>query len=630
MKHLALFYFSFFFATPVFSQTLNLIPYPAEVQRLAGGFKMTGATTIGYNRPEARQVAETLAARLAQPSGFRFIPRNQRTANIQLNLLASPNAALNDEGYTLEVTFKSVKISANRPVGLFYGVQTFLQLFPKEIESQTVVKKSWAVPAVKIADYPRFAWRGLMLDVSRHFFSKEDVKRYIDRMAQYKFNVFHWHLTDDQGWRIEIKSLPKLTEVGACRVKRYGKFGDYEAPKPGEPATDCGFYTQDDIREIVAYAAERHITIVPEIDVPGHSAAAIAAYPELSCSKDPNTPVSPGHKFAEWYGDGNFKMLIDNSLNPSDEKVYEFMDKVFTEVAALFPGQYIHVGGDECYRGYWENDANCKALMEKEGMKNSVQLHGYFMRRMEQIVKSKGKKMIGWDEILEGGVAPEATVMSWRGIKGGIEAAHLGHQVVMTPSAHTYLDLPQGEVLAEPDGLTWDRTPLTNCYHFEPVPDSIEPKFILGGQGNLWSEKVPTIRHAEYMTWPRAWALAETYWSQKDVRNWEKFLPRMEHHFERSDMAGVNYARSTYDAIVETKLTAGEKLMASIRTEYPGLDIYYTIDETLPDSFTPKYSQPIEIPPGPVTLKAVTYRGGKQVGKVIAIPRSELLKRVKS
>jgi hexosaminidase len=284
-----------------------------------------------------------------------------------------------------------------------------------------------------------------MLDVSRNFFPKEDVEKFIDQIARFKFNTFHWHLTDDNGWRIEIKSMPKLTEVGAWRVACSGYFGERDDPKPGESATVGGFYTQEDIREIVKYAQERFITIVPEVDVPGHSMAAIASYPELCCTKNPDIKVNPGTEFSELYGNGKFKMLIDNTLNPSDEKVYEFLDKVFTEMAQLFPGQYIHVSGDECYKGYWEADAGCQALMKKLGISKVEQLLGYFVNRVEIILHSKGKKLIGWDEILEGGISPDATVMGWRGINGGVEAAKLGHYVVMTPTAFAYLDYQQGE-----------------------------------------------------------------------------------------------------------------------------------------------------------------------------------------
>ena len=268
---------------------------------------------------------------------------------------------------------------------MFYGTQTLTQLLPQAVESQTATSANWTLPAVRITDYPRFGWRGIMLDVSRHFFPKEDVKRYIDQLARLKYNTFHWHLTDDNGWRIEIKSLPKLTEVGAWRVARSGHFGDRADPKPGEPVPYGGFYTQDDIKEIVAYARARNVTIVPEIDVPGHSMAALAAYPELSCTKAA-VSVNPGTPFSEWYGNGTFKMKVENTLNPSDEKVYAFLDKVFTEVAALFPNPYIHVGGDECYKGYWAQDTACQALMKKLNIRHVEDLQGYFMSRVEKIL----------------------------------------------------------------------------------------------------------------------------------------------------------------------------------------------------------------------------------------------------
>lgn len=621
------FFFLLLFSLATLSaQDIAIIPQPVSLKKGKGTFRLTPQTTIGYGHKNAKPIANFLAARLSAPTGYRL--KVQQQGQIQLRLNAKPNETLSKEGYTLEVTAQGVRIAANEPAGLFYGVQTLLQLFPPAIDSKTKIKKSaWSAPTVRITDYPRFGWRGIMLDVSRHFFSKEEVKRYIDQIAQYKYNVFHWHLTDDQGWRIDIKSLPKLTEVGACRVQRYGKWGLYEAPKPGEPATDCGFYTQDDIREVVAYAAARFVTVLPEIDVPGHSMAAIAAYPELSCTKDTSIRVNPGSRFSEWYGNGQFKMLIENSLNPSDERVYDFLDKVFTELASLFPNPYVHVGGDECYKGYWENDAGCQALMQREGLKNGHELQSYFMKRVEKILQSKGKKMIGWDEILEGGLAPEAAVMSWRGFEGGIEAAKQGHYVVMSPNDYVYIDLLQGDPMVEPDQTSYKRVRLSKLYEFEPVPDSIDPKYILGGQANLWSEKIPTFRQAEYMSYPRAWAAADIYWSPKDSKNWMAFTRRMERHFERADFAGCNYARSVYDAVVTASMDAG-KLMAKMTTEMAGLDIYYTLNETLPDHFSAHYTQPVEIPNGPVTLKVITYRNGKPLGKMIALSREELIKRV--
>ncbi len=615
----------------IMAQDISIIPQPVEMQRQTGVFTLKPTMAIGVKNNDAasERVGSFFAAKIAPATGM-LLPTSwgkmdkQREINFFIN--QTPNPVIGNEGYTLEVTPKKVILTANTEGGLFYGAQTLLQLLPKEIGNQSLTTAKWEIPCVKIVDYPRFPWRGLMLDVSRHFFPKEDVKRYIDNMAKFKYNTFHWHLTDDQGWRIEIKSLPKLTEVGAFRVPRFGKWGEYIAPKEGEAATDGGFYTQNDIKEIVAYAAERHVTILPEIDVPGHSMAAIASYPELCCTKDAKITVSPGHKFSEWYGGGKFKMLIDNSLNPSDEAVYTFLDKVFGEVAALFPHPYIHIGGDECYHGYWAQDTNCKLLMQKEGLKNTEELQSYFIKRLEKILKTHGKKLIGWDEILEGGLAPEASVMSWRGTEGGIAAAKAGHYVVMTPNQSTYIDLSQGDTAVEPDGTSYNTVRLKKAYDFEPVPDSIDAKYVLGGQANLWTEKVPTIRHAEYMTYPRAWALSDVYWSPKTSKNWDNFIVRMEKQMERADVAEMNYARSAFDAIVKTTLKDG-KLTANISTEIAGLDVYYTLNETTPDKWTPQYKSPIEIPEGPVSLKVITYRAGKPVGKMIVLSRETLVKR---
>jgi hexosaminidase len=602
---------------------IQLIPQPVEMVQSGGSYALTKASGIAYNKAEAGSVAEMLAQRLNTATGFGFKARQGEGA-IQLNLNTTADQILGKEGYTLECSSRGVEITANQPAGLFYGMQTLIQLLPKEIESKTVSKTAWNIPSVKITDYPRFGWRGIMLDVSRHFFPKEEVKLYIDQIARLKINTFHWHLTDDHGWRIEIKSLPRLTQVGAWRVPRAGHFGERAEPKPGEAATEGGFYTQEDVREIIRYAQERNITIVPEIDVPGHSMAAIASYPELSCKKDPDTKVNPGTHFADWYGDGTFKMRIENTLNPSDEKVYEFMDKVLTEVAALFPSQYIHVGGDECYKGYWAQDAGCKELMKKLNTDHVEDLQGYFMGRMEKILKSKGKKMLGWDEILEGGISPDATVMSWRSMQRGEDAAKKGHDVVMTPTAYAYLDYQQGESTIEPPIYAGLRA--KTCYSFEPLPDGVDPKHVLGAQGNLWSEQVPTLRHAEYMTYPRAWALAEVFWSPKASRNWDNFAERMEAHFDRADVAEINYSRAVYDPIIKTSMKGG-KLMLEMESEMPGLAIFYTLDDAMPDQYTAKYSKPVEIPEGPVTLRVITYRNGKAAGHLITINQDELRRR---
>jgi hexosaminidase len=328
--------------------------------------------------------------------------------------------------------------------------------------------------------------------------------------------------------------------------------------------------------------------------------AAIASYPELCCTRDTSIQVSPGSNFAIWPGDGHFKMLIDNSMNPSDEKVYAFLDKVFTELAGLFPNPYIHVGGDECYKGFWEKDSGCQALMKKLNVTEVEKLQGYFVNRLEGILKAKGKKLLGWDEILEGGISPEATVMSWRGVKGGIEAAKMGHYVVMTPTTFAYIDYTQGDPTVDPP--IYANLRMNKCYSFNPVPEGVDPKYILGGQGNLWTEQLPTLRSAFYMTYPRAWALSEDFWSPNETKNWDNFVQRVEYQFQRSDLAGINHSKA-------------------------GLDIYYTIDGTMPDNYSLKYTQPVLIPEGPVWLRVVSYRNGSPIGHMIILTPEQLKKR---
>jgi hexosaminidase len=615
-------------AIKVAGQTIgvNIIPQPVEIQQSGQLFEITKGSSVMYNKDEARLTAEMFIKKMNVSTGFTMKAEKGTNGIIQMNLNEIADMQIGNEGYLIESNPKGVTISANAPAGLFWGIQTLFQLLPAEIEGKKVTDTRWIVPGVKITDYPRFGWRGLMLDVSRHFFSKEDVKSYIDEMVKFKFNTFHWHLTDDNGWRIEIKALPKLTEVGAWRVERSGKFGQRIDPKPGESATYGGFYTQDDIREVIAYAQERQVTIVPEIDVPGHSMAAIAAYPELSCSKNPDTKVNPGTNFAEWYSNGTFKMLIDNTLNPSDEKVYEFLDKVFTEVAALFPNQYIHVGGDECYKGYWEKDPGCQALMKKENFDNVEKLQGYFMKRVEKILNARGKKLIGWDEILDGGISPGATVMNWRSMTKGINAAKMGHDVVMTPTTYSYINFTQGDPTIDPP--IYSSLRLNKTYSFEPAPEGMDSKHILGGQGNLWTEQIPTLHFAEYMTYPRAWALAETFWSPGEKKDWENFVKRVENQFDRSDFAERNYSRAMYDAIVKTSMKDG-KLWLILESEVPDLDIYFTIDETMPDHHSEKYTSSFELPEGPITLRVITCRDGKPAGHQITLGLDELKKRAK-
>jgi hexosaminidase len=466
-----------------------------------------------------------------------------------------------------------------------------------------------------------------MFDVSRHFFTKADVKRFIDDMVKYKYNLLHWHLTDDQGWRIEIKSLPKLTSVGAWNVKKTGTFGTFSAPSPDEPRNFGGFYTQDEIKDVVQYAKDRFVNILPEVDVPGHSMAAIASYPDLASTVAPpgTYQVNSGEKLMEWPPGGHFYGLLDNSLCPAKENVYEFLDKVFTEVAQLFPFDYLHMGGDETARNFWEKSENVKELMKKENLKDLNEVQSYFVKRVEKIIQSKGKKLIGWDEILEGGLAPNAAVMSWRGMKGGEEAAKLGHEVVMSPTTFVYIDYMQSDAVMEPPVYSTLR--LSKAYEFEPVPDGVNPKLIKGGQANLWTEQVYNYRHLQYMVWPRSFAIAEAVWSPKEKRNWNGFAARVEKHFERFDVAEKKYAPAVYDPVFKPKKGKDNEILLDMSTEITGLDIHYSFDNSFPDKFYPKFTQTLTVPKDAVTLKVITCRNGKTLGRMTVMPVAELKKR---
>lgn len=606
---------------------ISLIPQPVSLEEGSGVFKFDNNTAIEITSDDKdlQRVADYLSKKLSVPTGYPVkVNKVNAFSNGNIHLQYASAASGNKEAYTLTVDPSSIKITSDSAAGIFYGIQTLLQLFPAQIESKKQVNDiSWQVPAVAIKDQPRFGWRGTMLDVSRHFFTKQQVKDFIDNIVKYKFNRFHWHLTDDQGWRIEIKSLPKLTEIGAWRPERTGKWANTPKPSPSEPKNYGGFYTQNDIREVIQYAKDRFVEIIPEVDVPGHSLAAIASYPELACTPG-NYYVSVGDKIMDWHSKG-FSALIDNNLCPANEKVYTFLDKVFTEVAALFPFEYIHMGGDECAKNFWEKSSQVKALMQKEGLKDMHEVQSYFVKRVEKIIKSKGKKLIGWDEILEGGLPEDATVMSWRGMKGGIQAAKAGHKVVMSPSTNVYVDLMQGDAFAEPS--TYAKVLLTDAYKFDPVPEGVDPKLILGGQCNLWTEQIQNMRHAQYMLWPRGLAVAESIWSPKEKKDWKSFISRVEHEFDRMDAAEIKYARSMYDPVIKTS-REGNQIKLDMRTEIEGLDIYYSYDGSFPDKFYPKYTKPLLLPKDAAEVKIVTYRDGKQVGKQISMPVADLEKRL--
>ena len=606
---------------------VSLIPQPYSLIRGKGSFILPHPLVIvtGKNE-ELKKIARRLAKQLATVTGYSVTTREgsaPATGSIFLSL--TPDPTIPKEGYRLKVTAAGISLLASAPVGIFYGVQTLLQLLPPQVESDTIrLMEKWSVAFVTIEDHPRFGWRGLMLDVSRHFFTKQQVEEYIDEMVKYKFNILHMHLTDDQGWRVEIKSLPLLTEVGSWRVNKTGTFGEFTPPGPDEPRTDGGFYTQDDIREFVQYAKERFVDILPEIDMPGHSLSAIASYPDLSCT--PGTyAVNSGENFMVWPPSGHFYGLLDNTLCPANEKVYTFIDKVFTEIAQLFPFEYIHMGGDETARNFWEKSEQIKGLMQKEDLKDLDEVQSYFVKRVEKIINSKGKKMIGWDEILQGGLAPNAAVMSWRGMEGGINAAKQGHEVVMSPTTFAYLDYMQGDRILEPPVYATLR--LKKTYEFEPLPEGVNPSLIKGGQANLWTEQVYNMRHAQYMTWPRGFAIAEVLWSPKEKRNWNDFVPRVEQHFERLDAARVKYAPSMYDPIFEVSKADSARIIVKLSSEVGGLSIHYSFDNSFPDQYYPAYSEPLAVPSDASSMKVISYRDNIPVGRMMVMPVDELKRR---
>ncbi|MBI5381710.1 MAG: family 20 glycosylhydrolase [Opitutae bacterium] len=515
----------------------------------------------------------------AYPGG---VPRIVFTSDGSENLPA--------EGYRLTVTPETITIRG-KSAGLFYGLQSLIQLFPAT-EGDSV-----RLPCLEIEDYPRFGYRGLMLDVARHFFTVQQVKDCLDLMASYKLNRFHWHLTDDHGWRIEIKSFPKLTEIGAWRVPRVGTFGANEPPRPGEAATDGGFYSQADIADIVRYAKERNIEILPEIDVPGHCMAALAAYPELCCTKDPAIKVNPGSKFATWYDDGKYVMHVDNTLNPADEAVYRFLDTVFGEVSALFPYEYIHVGGDECFKGYWEKDAGVREFMQRHGLKNAAEVQSHFIKRVSQLLAARHKKLIGWDEIVEGGLAPDATVMA-RFTKNNREVPAMRHGVIMTPgSSGLYFDYAQSDSPQEPSNHG-GYSPLELTYGYDPVPAEMSreaQKYILGVEGCLWTEHVHTVAKMQYMIWPRGLALAEIAWSPPHQKDYARFIAeRLPRHLAKFDAAGINYRVPPAQRKI-TEILIGKDFTLDLRPPVPGAKIYYTYNGRTPSDADQELTKPLHV-----------------------------------
>ncbi|WP_343670626.1 family 20 glycosylhydrolase [Chitinophaga sp.] len=593
----------------VFGQP-KIIPEPVSMQL------NNGALPLGKNIVWTTTVNSTALsqAKTQVEADFRKMVAAGGETRISLTLLKKEDAGIGTEGYLLDIDKEGMHIAANQENGLFYGLQTVRQLLSAP-----------EAPYLTIRDYPVVGYRGMMLDVARHFFTKAEVMQYIDEIAAYKFNMLHLHLTDDGGWRIEIKSYPKLTAVGAWGVEKYGYYGEYSPAGKNAKYNYGGFYTQQDIKDIVKYAKEKFIDILPEIDIPGHSMAAVVAYPELSGTKDAvNYKVYSGEKgFMDWTDHG-IVARYDNTLNPAKPEVYRFLDKVFEEVAGLFPYEYIHVGGDECAKNYWQKDPNVTALMQKEKLKNYEEVQAYFEKKVEKIVTAKGKKLVGWDEILEGGVAPGATIMSWRGEKGGIEAARLQHKVIMTPNNYVYLDFMQGNKFVE--SKVYETLRLKKVYTFSPVPAGVDPKFILGGQANLWTEQVFDFRKVEYMTWPRALAVAECLWTPAAKKDWPRFVEKVEQHMQAFDKDTISYAPSIYEPDVTAQYTKDSVWLCTFTPEIDGLDMHYSVDNSFPDIKSLAYQKPFALPEDAVMIRIVSYKNGRQVGRILTIPVAALKK----
>lgn len=498
------------------SGSISIVPKP--VRLTAGDAVYQLGTSVGLESG----AAGTKAANLL--TDFFKTKKIEVNSGSQIKFSIIQNDSLGNEGYTLSVNEAGVSITAGAEAGLFYGVQSLIQLISADGKQ---------IPYVEITDYPRFAYRGLHLDVGRHMFPTDFIKKYIDLMAHHKFNRFHWHLTEDQGWRIEIKKYPKLQEIAAYRNETL--IGHGRDPKNYDGVRYGGLYTQEEIKEIVQYAADRYVTVVPEIELPGHSLAALSAYPNLGCTGGPYEAATKWGVFEDVYCAGK-------------EETFAFLEDVLDEVMMLFPSEYIHIGGDECPKTSWKKCQNCQKRIKTKGLQDEHELQSYFIQRIEKYVNDKGRKIIGWDEILEGGLAPNASVMSWRGEEGGIAAVKQNHTVVMTPGNWCYFDHYQDTSKTEPLAIG-GYTPVREVYSYEPVPPQLsetESKFVLGAQGNVWTEYMKTSDHVEYMVYPRACALAEVVWSPKESRDYDNFLQRMKTHVTRLENWNVNYAKQIH------------------------------------------------------------------------------------
>jgi len=607
---------TFFFGVGTFrlfaANKYNIIPIPQELIVQQGTFSFNKQTVVlcSFQQPENLKIANQFSDQFALVSGIKLEVRDFSSVADTLNSIifqTSADAILSAEAYRLRINPKTIRIEAQKANGFFYALQTLYQLLPVEIygSKKSGIQK-WSAPAVQIYDAPRFAYRGLHLDVCRHFFPVEFIKKYINAMAIHKLNIFHWHLTDDQGWRIEIKKYPRLTEIGSKRDKTLTGYYYENFPQEFEEKPYGGFYTQDEAKEIVAYAKERFITVIPEIELPGHAQAAIAAYPYLSCNQDSTVKVE-----SRW---GIFPEVYCPR-----ESTFTFLEDVLTEIMAIFPSNYIHIGGDECPKDRWKTCPDCQATIKTLNLKDENGLQSYFVARIEKFVNAKGRQIIGWDEILDGGLAPNATVMSWRGIKGGITAAKSGHDVIMTPVTHCYLDYYQSDPETEPTTIG-GYTTLSKVYQFEPIPAELtdeEAKHVLGAQANMWTEYMPTTERIEYMAFPRLSAMSEVLWGSKKNRNWESFRRRMPVQFKRYEQLNINASKSFFDVQFQSNITADKQLQVSLSCDNPDAQIRFTTNGKIPTMRDKLYVNPLIITKS-ATITAAAYVNEKPTGKALA------------
>jgi hexosaminidase len=573
---------------------------------MAGEFQINKHTVMIIPEGDTlvKEMAVDFAARLKKCSGMDIRVVGSSSPGIKPNsIMLKKSDGMGDEEYTLHVTPQDIVITATIPSGMYYGIQTIYQLLPAQIYGETKASGlKWEIPCCEIQDAPMFPYRGLMLDAGRYFMPKELVMKFIDVMSMHKQNFFHWHLTEDQGWRIEIKKYPRLTEIGS--VRKESPVGE---TKEGDGIPHGGFYTQEEVKEVVEYARKRYVTVVPEIELPGHATAAIAAYPELSCFPDRNYEV------ATTWG-------IKKDVFCPSATTFRFLEDVFTELFDLFPSPYYHIGGDECPRDRWKESPYCQDLMKILGLENEDQLQIFFVRRMAKFIKEKGgKTVIGWDEILDGGAVPGTIVMSYRGHNPAVRAAKQGMNTIVTANRWNYLDYYQEDPDTEELSM-FLFLPLEKVYNYFPIPDTVPQQYhqyFIGQQGSVWTEYIQTPRRAEYMTFPRAVAMSEVAWCAKENKDWDSFRERMVKEFARLDHKDINYSKAFYNAIFhfDRKADFPKKIRLSI--DYPGAEVYYTIDGNRPTIHSLVYSDSITVNRSDVVRAQGFLKNGRKVGQMV-------------